>query len=149
MGSTTEWAPEQLFTVDSSRILFTARGGFGGRGQQPEPQPPTGSSAFRYKIETLRDGATFDTVLDKTGNTTTKYTEFDELPPTQCRFVRLTITDWPHIANAPLGIGVHSVRESAGDNASGAMRIQSRPWRIQDAPHRWKEPQCVRTYSQR
>ena len=24
--------------------------------------------------------------------------------PTACRFVRLTITDWPHIANSPLGI---------------------------------------------
>ena len=104
LGSTTEWASEQLFTVDSSRILFTARGGFGGRGQQPPPQPPTGSPAFRYKIETSRDGETFATLVDKTGNTTTKYTEFDELPPTQCRFVRLTITDWPHIANAPLGI---------------------------------------------
>jgi len=105
LGSTTEWAPEQLFTVDSSRILFTARGGFGGgRGQQPAPQPPTGSTAFRYKIETSRDGKTFTTMVDKTGNSTTRYTEFDEIPPTQCRFVRLTITDWPHIANAPLGI---------------------------------------------
>jgi len=105
LGSTTEWAPEQLFIVDSSRILFTARGGFGaGRGQQLAPQPPTGSPAFRYKIETSRDGKAFTTMLDKTGNTVTRYTEFDELPPTQCRFVRLTITGWPHIANAPLGI---------------------------------------------
>jgi xylan 1,4-beta-xylosidase len=105
LGSTTEWAPEQLFTVDSSRILFTARGGFGGgRGQQPAPQPPTGSAAFRYRIETSRDGKTFTTMLDKTGNNITRYTEFDELPSTQCRYVRLTITNWPHIANAPLGI---------------------------------------------
>ena len=29
------------------------------------------------------------------------YTEFDELTPTQCRYVRLTITDWPHIGNSP------------------------------------------------
>jgi hypothetical protein len=34
----------------------------------------------------------------------TKYTEFDELSPTQCRYVRLTIADWPHISNMPLGI---------------------------------------------
>ncbi len=27
-----------------------------------------------------------------------------ELLPTECRYVRLTITDWPHIANFALGI---------------------------------------------
>ena len=42
--------------------------------------------------------------MDKTGDHVTKYIEFDELPPTECRYVRLTITDWPHIANSPLGI---------------------------------------------
>jgi hypothetical protein len=104
LGSTTEFQTEQLFTVDSSRIEFVAgRGGFGGRGQQPGP-PPTGSVAFRYKIEASRDGQSFTTILDKTGNNVTRYTEFDELPPTQCRYVRLTITDWPHISNSPLGI---------------------------------------------
>lgn len=43
-------------------------------------------------------------MLDRTKNTVTKYVEFDELPPTACRFVRLTLTDWPHNAAAPLGI---------------------------------------------
>jgi hypothetical protein len=51
-----------------------------------------------------RDGQTFATVLDETANNVTKYTKFDELPPTQCRYVRLTITDWLHISNSPLGI---------------------------------------------
>jgi len=37
-------------------------------------------------------------------NAVTRYTEFDELPATVRRFVRLTITDWPHLANAPLGV---------------------------------------------
>jgi hypothetical protein len=30
--------------------------------------------------------------------------EFDELPPTACRFVRLTLTGWPRNATTPLGI---------------------------------------------
>jgi len=34
----------------------------------------------------------------------TKCTEFDELRPAVCRCIRLTITDWPHIANVPLGV---------------------------------------------
>jgi len=106
LGSTTEFAPEQLFAVDSSRIEFVAgRGGFGAPGGRgAAAQKPTGSTAFRYKIEASRDSRTFTTILDKTGSGVTKYTEFDELPPTQCRYVRLTVTDWPHIVNSPLGI---------------------------------------------
>ena len=110
MGSTTEFAKEQLFTVDSSRIVFIAgRGGFGARGgraagQQTAAPQIAGSPAFRYKIESSLDGESFTTILDQTGNRVTKYIEFDELPPTACRFVRLTITDWPHIADSPLGI---------------------------------------------
>jgi xylan 1,4-beta-xylosidase len=106
LGSTTEFAAEQLFTVDSSRIEFVAgRGGFGAPGGRgAAAQKPTGSTAFRYKIEASRDGQTFTTILDKTGNGVTKYTDFDELPPTPCRYVRLTVTDWPHIVNSPLGI---------------------------------------------
>jgi hypothetical protein len=105
LGSATQFADEQLFTVDSSRIEFTAgRGGRVGGPPQPTSQPPTGSAAFRYKIESSRDGESFTTILDKTGSTITRYTEFDELPPTQCRYVRFTITDWPHISDTPLGI---------------------------------------------
>ncbi|MFL6416175.1 MAG: family 43 glycosylhydrolase, partial [Bryobacteraceae bacterium] len=106
LGSTTEFAPEQIFTVDSSRIEFMAGrgGGFGGGRQQPSAERPTGSAAFRYKVEASRDGEHYSTLLDQTGNTATRYTVFDELPPTECRFVRLTITDWPRMSNAPLGI---------------------------------------------
>jgi hypothetical protein len=103
LGSITEFESEQLFTVDSSRIEFDAgRSRFGS--PQPAGQPPTGSVAFRYKIEASRDGQTFAMILDKTENNVTRYTEFDELTPTQCRYVRLTITDWPHLSSSPLGI---------------------------------------------
>ena len=126
LGATTEFETEQLFTVDSSRIEFTAgRGAPGARGgratgqppaaQQPAAQRPTGSVAFRYKIEVSRDGQAFTTILDKTGNNRTRYTEFDELPPSQCRYVRLTITDWPHIAGAPLGITEFTVFGKAAE----------------------------------
>ncbi|MGQ9633127.1 MAG: family 43 glycosylhydrolase [Bryobacteraceae bacterium] len=110
LGSITEFEDPQYFTVDSSRIVFAtgARGGFGARGGTgAAPAAPQAASsgpvAFRYKIETSRDGKTYETVLDKTNNNVTKYTEFDELRPTVCRFVRLTITEWPRAAS-PLGI---------------------------------------------
>jgi xylan 1,4-beta-xylosidase len=107
LGPATEFDPVQVFTVDSSRILFVA-----GRGpvrpgttpQAPAATPADGALAHRYRIEASTDGKTFTTVLDKTGNMVTRYVEFDELPPTACRFVRLTLVDWPRRAAAPLGI---------------------------------------------
>ena len=50
------------------------------------------------------DGKTFSTLLDKTRNAVTKYVEFDELPPTACRYVRLTLTGWPRNPGTPFGI---------------------------------------------
>jgi phage terminase large subunit-like protein len=87
--------------------MFSAPRGLGrpAPGTTPTPPaPPTGSPSHRYRIEASNDGKTFTTVLDRTQNAATKYLEFDELPPTACRFVRLTLTDWPHTAAAPLGI---------------------------------------------
>jgi xylan 1,4-beta-xylosidase len=104
LGPATEFDPVQLFTVDSSRILFSAPRAAGRPGAATPPAPPTGSPAHRYRIEVSSDGKTFTTVLDKSQNTVTKYVEFDELSPTSCRFVRLTMTDWPHNGAAPLGI---------------------------------------------
>jgi xylan 1,4-beta-xylosidase len=108
LGSTTAWDPAQLFTVDSTRIEFMARGGGLGRGGAgtPAPNPPAAgrTKAFRYKIEVSVDGKEYTKVLDKTNNDVTRYTEFDEIPPTQCRFVRLTVTDWPRVSGNPLGI---------------------------------------------
>ena len=103
LGPATEFDPIQMFTVDSSRILFAAGRGFGRPGAPPPP-PPEGAPAHRYRIEASSDGRAFTTLLDKTQNTVTKYVEFDELPPTTCRFVRLTLTDWPRTAATPLGI---------------------------------------------
>jgi hypothetical protein len=115
LGSTTEFASEQLFAVDSSRIEFIAgRRGFGG--PRTPSQRVSGSTAFRYRIEASLDGQTFTTILDKTGNNVTKYTEFDELTPTQCRYVRLTITDWPHMAELPLGIMEFTVFGKAAES---------------------------------
>ena len=104
LGPATEFDPEQLFTVDSCRIMFSTGGGFRfGRRQTGKPDP-NAVVAFQYRIETSKDGEAYKTVLDKTGNTITKYVEFDELAPTACRYVRLTITDWPRTGNSPLGI---------------------------------------------
>jgi xylan 1,4-beta-xylosidase len=113
----TEFETNQLFEIDSSRLEFAAGGGFGGRGARgaagappaAAPAPPAAAApnaitAFRYKIEVSMDGTQYTTVLDKTNNNITRYTEFDEIPPTRCRFVRLTLTDWPRRGTTPLGI---------------------------------------------
>ena len=84
------------YTVDSSRIEFRVLDG--------RDVGFSGSTAFRYKIEASSDGKHFATLVDKSNNTVTSYTEFDELPPTRCRFIRLTLTDWPRSNNQPLGI---------------------------------------------
>ncbi len=114
----TEFETNQLFEIDSSRLEFaTGGGGFGGRGARgaagappaaapaPPPAPaPNATIAFRYKIEASMDGKQYNTVVDKTNNNVTRYTEFDEIPPTLCRFVRLTMMDWPRRGTTPLGI---------------------------------------------
>lgn len=105
LGPATEFDPPQYFTVDSSRILFHTGGGAMGRGGAPAAAAAPGSPvAHQYKIEVSKDGNNFTTVLDKTKNQVTKYVEFDELPPTQCRYVRLTITGWPRRPGANFGI---------------------------------------------
>ena len=104
LGPATEFDPVQRFTVDSSRILFAAARLFGRPGAPPAAPAADGVVAHRYTIEASNDGKAFTTLLDKTQNTVTKYVEFDELPPTTCRFVRLTLTGWPRSATTPLGI---------------------------------------------
>jgi len=103
LGSITEFERDQLFMVDSSRIEFMTGAGFGWSARGGAAPAPGGSTAFRYKIEASEDGKDYSTLLDKTQNEIARYTEFDELPPTACRFVRLTITDWPH-RRTPLGV---------------------------------------------
>jgi len=41
-------------------------------------------------------------VLDQSTNTIVRNTIFEEIPPTKCRFVRLTMLNWPRAT--PLGI---------------------------------------------
>jgi hypothetical protein len=118
LGPATTFDPQEQFIVDSARIHFLAgvsRGGLldvggrpsgrAGRGTTPaETQAGNDAKAHRYKIEVSTDGKSFTTVLDKTNNEVAKYIEFEEIPSTTCRFVRLTITGWPHNVGVPLGI---------------------------------------------
>ena len=85
----------QLFTIDGARLMFN--GGHRGFGRpasgtaQRSPLP----DVYQYKIEVSTDGLTFTTALDQTQNTISRNTIFEEIPPVKCRFVRLTLTNWP------------------------------------------------------
>ena len=89
----------QYFTVDAMRVLFTGarRRGFGAPPGTPAPALPV----YKYKLEVSSDGESYVTVLDKTKNTVSKDTIFEEFAPINCRFVRFTVTEWPE---GPLGI---------------------------------------------
>ncbi|HEX2935291.1 MAG TPA: family 43 glycosylhydrolase [Bacteroidales bacterium] len=92
----------QLFTIDGARLMFNgSRRGFG-RPAAGSPQPSPTPDIYRYKIEVSLDGKTFTTALDQTQNTLSRNTIFDEITPVKCRFVRLTVTNWPK--TLPLGI---------------------------------------------
>lgn len=84
----------QHFTVDAVRVLFGGAGRrFGMSGKAP---------VYKYMLEVSQDGKDFATVLDMTGNETAKDTVYEEFDPVNCRFVRLTVTDWPE--EYPLGV---------------------------------------------
>jgi hypothetical protein len=126
LGPATNFDRVQLFTIDSCRIMFhtgtrgsrgrrgagtargAARGEARGAAEQPaamgNPSATGGATAHQYKIEVSSDGQEFKIILDKTANTVPKYTEFEDIPPTVCRFVRLTMTGWPRNAASPFGI---------------------------------------------
>jgi xylan 1,4-beta-xylosidase len=117
LSPATEFDPVQMFTVDSSRILFTTGGAFWFGGRQTLTPGADAVVAFQYRIDASSDGETYETILDKTGNAVTKYVEFDELPPTSCRFIRLTITDWPRAGDRSLGIVEFTVFGKAAEPA--------------------------------
>jgi xylan 1,4-beta-xylosidase len=113
LGPATRFDVVQLFTIDSLRLLFTGGGRFGGRrgdglASADRTPPPTNApamppiSAHQYKIDVSTDGNTFTTVLDQSTNALARNTIFAEIPPTQCRLVRLTMINWPR--TTPLGI---------------------------------------------
>ncbi len=118
LGPATRFDVVQLFTIDSVRLLFSGGGGFGGRGggrrgapgagpapatasasntapgTASSPAPPAVNS-YQYKLEASTDGNSYTTVLDQSTNAAVRNTIFEEIPPTKCRFVRLTMINWP------------------------------------------------------
>jgi len=112
LGPATRFDVVQLFTIDSMRLMFTGGGRFGGRGASVAATSETNTAssnapalptlAYQYKIEASIDGNTYLTVLDQSTNTSVRNTIFEEIPPTKCRFVRLTMINWPRAT--PLGI---------------------------------------------
>jgi xylan 1,4-beta-xylosidase len=98
LSPATRFDAVQLFTIDGLRLMFNGgRWGFGRR--SPAPSVP---DVYQYKIEVSTDGATYAAALDQTANTISRNTLFEEIAPVKCRFVRLTVTNWPK--TAPLGI---------------------------------------------
>ena len=113
LGPATRFDVVQLFTIDSARLLFTGGGRLGNRGgtaaaaTNKPPAAPSSSAlpptkAYQYKIDISTDGDNFTTVLDQTANNIVRNTLFAEIPPAKCRFVRLTMLNWPRAT--PLGI---------------------------------------------
>ena len=107
----------QLFTIDGVRLMFNGgRWGFFRRSSTP-PEP----DVYQYKLEVSMDGETYTAALDQTENTLSRNTIFEEMPPTQCRFVRLTVTNWPK--KPPLGILEFTVFGKASGSLPAAVAI--------------------------
>jgi xylan 1,4-beta-xylosidase len=107
----------QLFTIDGVRILFNS-----GRmrfGRQTNTAPPT--YVYQYKIDISMDGKNFITALDQTKNTLSRNTIFEEIPPVKCRFVRLTMANWPK--TTPLGIIEFTVFGKPAESLPAAVPI--------------------------
>lgn len=130
LGPATRFDVTQLFTIDSVRLLFTGGGRrFGGQADTTSASatntvpatalPPT--SAHQYKIEVSTDGNTFTTVLDQSTNAVVRNTIFEEIPPTKCRFVRLTMINWPR--TTPLGIIEFTVFGKPAESLPAAQPI--------------------------
>jgi xylan 1,4-beta-xylosidase len=124
----------QLFTIDSVRILFNGGGrGSGGRRGAPGAEPatnaapaagasaPTLTDAYQYKIDASMDGTTFKTVLDQSTNSAVRNTIFEEILPTKCRFVRLTMLNWPR--TTPLGIIEFTIFGKPAESLPAAVAI--------------------------
>jgi xylan 1,4-beta-xylosidase len=121
----------QLFTIDSLRLMFTGGNRFGGRGNAGATNnAATGTNVapatvFQYKIEASTDGEKYTTVLDQSANTIVRNTIFEEIPPTKCRFVRLTMINWPRAT--PLGIIEFTVFGKPADSLPAAVPIPVTP----------------------
>jgi xylan 1,4-beta-xylosidase len=116
----------QLFTIDSLRLMFTGGNRFGGRGNAGATNAEAAanavsSSTYQYKIEASTDGEKFTTVLDQSANAIVRNTIFEEIPPTKCRFVRLTMLNWPR--TTPLGIIEFTVFGKPADSLPAKVPI--------------------------
>ena len=90
----------QLFNIDGVRLLFNSGRPRFGRQANTTSAPPT--YVYQYRIDASMDGKTYKTALDQTKNRISRNTIFEEIPPVKCRFVRLTMKNWPK--TSPLGI---------------------------------------------
>jgi len=78
-------------------------------------------NAYQYKIETSTDNTNYVTVLDQSKNEVVRNTIFEEIPPTKCRFVRLTMVNWPR--TSPLGIIEFTVFGKPAESLPAAVAI--------------------------
>lgn len=100
LSPATRFDAVDFFTIDGLRLMFgtgSRRGVRRGGGWRSYAE-----QVYKYKLEISMDGEKFIPVLDCTNNTENRNTIFNEIDPVRCRFVKLTITDWPK--TAPLGI---------------------------------------------
>ena len=104
----------QLFTIDAARLMFNS-------GRMRFNQTSNSSEVFQYKIEASMDGKTYFTALDQTKNNVSRNTIFEEIPPVKCRFVRLTMTNWPK--TTPLGIIEFTVFGKPADSLPAQVPI--------------------------
>ena len=108
----------QLFTINGVRLMFNGgRRGFG----RPSGTTQTASYVYQYKIEVSADGKTFTPALDQTKNSLSRNTIFEEIPPVKCRFVRLTMTNWPK--TTPLGIIEFTIFGKPAESLPAAVPI--------------------------
>jgi hypothetical protein len=114
----------QLFNIDAVRLMFNGgRRGFGRPPVASVSTTPVGQSSdmYQYKIDVSMDGKTFIMALDQTKNTISRNTIFEEIPVVKCRFVRLTITNWPR--TTPLGVLEFTVFGKPAESLPAAVAI--------------------------
>ena len=110
----------QLFTIDGVRLMFNGRRwGFGRRSGATRPTEPT--DIYQYAIDVSMDGKTYTRALDQTNNSLSRNTIFEEISPVKCRFVKLTLTNWPK--TTPLGIIEFTVFGKPAESLPAAVPI--------------------------
>jgi xylan 1,4-beta-xylosidase len=76
---------------------------------------------YQYKIDVSLDGTTYVTALDQARNMISRNTIFEEIPPVKCRFVRLTMANWPR--TTPLGIIEFTIFGKSADSLPAEQPI--------------------------